>query len=599
MGGRSNLSSFAPCVLKVSQAQTPEFTLNGFGSSEAEHAPDGCQSSAWKAEGSLYPLEVFREMLLQQRIPQAPSIRVATAEAIAAAQTLNTSYYDPSANSIAANCSTESSDESSRPVRVPTITLSNSIAVMPLSLESSHSIAPLAARRGRKGPAPLELPPLAPHLTAEGLYPGIPTPFLGSPSGYSPKFEFAQNPIDFSMDLAAICQDLRSRCPPLHPPSPSREGSTTPVPLLSDSDSSDKPGSDSGSDDWAFAKDFLATHGGSEPGETSETGHTTEESPRATSDEGDSFSWDSAPTLTNSPRSDNDASDNSAPTTPEQASKESAQRRRRTVIIETPRNSMNVKPARITVDLSHLADDSDDATTATPITAEFDTPLPVEVSDSSDFASALQSTPHLRPMSNATIRPIRSILKTREKKRVRFSLMPGQGCDSDPDSTDGLGSAFEDDTPEGACKGRERAATVPMCRRPDSPHHTRSTSMQASSAKRASFPKHPAVKPFVHHTQPALDSTPTPTPTPKSTKGRQSLQFMPRVVDKCEVGSPRKLTSSIARRSMPAEKSHGKRSSKDENAGRRASEGGKLAQKVSSPQKSRMPFKSILGKFRV
>ena len=56
---------------------------------------------------------------------------------------------------------------------VPTIMLSNSTVAVPLSLESSQSLAPppLAVRRGRTGPPPLPLPS-APTTEME-LYPGI------------------------------------------------------------------------------------------------------------------------------------------------------------------------------------------------------------------------------------------------------------------------------------------------------------------------------------------------------------------------------------------------------------------------------------------
>ncbi|EKM50022.1 uncharacterized protein PHACADRAFT_213792 [Phanerochaete carnosa HHB-10118-sp] len=580
--------------------QIAEFASNGCQVAEADAISEGCQPPIWKAEGSLYPPEDFQEILQERRTSRRPSTCVATRalkEEPSMAQTVDTSCYDPSVDSMAMNCSAEALDKSARSVRVPTITLSNSTAVMPmpLSLESSQCITSIAARRGCKGPAPLELPAPNINLSVNGLYPGIPTPFLGSPSAYSPKFEFAQNPSGFSMNLASMCQDLRSRCPPLHPPSPPREGPATPVSPLSDSDSSDNPASDSDSDDWAFAKDLLAMHSKPAAKKFSEDGHTTKSLSEASLIEGDPFSLDSAPTLTSSPQSDCDTSEYSALATPEQIPKDSAhQRRRRTVIIETPRSSISAKPARITVDLSHLADDSDDATPPMATFPALDVSLPVEVTPSLDFVSAIQSTPHLRPMSNATIRPIRSILKTREKKRVRFSLMPGQGGDS----TDDLKSEFDDDAPESPGRGRERAATIPMCHRPSSPHHARLSLTNAFSTNRASFPKHPAVKSLKRSTQQPPDGTPTP--ASKSTKMRQSLQLVSRVVDKSEVGPPRKLAGHVARRSMPAEvqRCQGKRCSRNENSGKRFSEDVTLVQKTSSPQKSRMPFRSILGKFR-
>ncbi|GJE90943.1 hypothetical protein PsYK624_070900 [Phanerochaete sordida] len=548
--------------------------------SEESHPP------TWKAEGSLYSPETFQDMLKARRTRSSAMGNIAESSR---ATPDDDSYDDPGANSIFVNRSTDTPDKPARSVRVPTITLSNSTAVMPmpLSLESSQCIASLATRRGLKGPAPLDLPAPSANLSADGLYPGIPTPFLGSPSGYSPTFEFAENPSDFSLDLITMCRDLRSRCPPLHPPSPPRERPSTPTLPLSDSDSSDSPVSDADSDDWAFAKDLMATHGMAVTAEVLKGGH--EDLPDATLQEGDSFSLDSAPTLTNSPLIDDDTPEASTSSIAEPGTRDSTQqRRRRTVIIETPRNSMCAKPARITVDLSHLAD-TDDSTAAG---ATFDTPLPLETPD---FMSLLQSTPPSRPTSSATLRPIRSILKTREKKRVRFSLMPGP----DDDDADDLHSAFDDDDTSGDARGRERAATIPQCRRSASPHHSRlSAPSMFSPADRVSFPRHPAAKSLKRR---GAEPDATPTPPSKSAKTRRSLPLVPRAVDKAEVGAPKALSSRAARRSMPAEtkKSTGKRGSADENAGRRHSEDGKFGAKTGSPPKSRMPFRAILGKFRV
>ncbi|KAF9071534.1 hypothetical protein BDP27DRAFT_1174539, partial [Rhodocollybia butyracea] len=68
----------------------------------------------------------------------------------------------------------------------PSLIVSNSQYVIPLSLESTgslHNTVPttLAARRGNKAPAPLtvKLESLDPST-----YPSIPTAFLGSPSSY-------------------------------------------------------------------------------------------------------------------------------------------------------------------------------------------------------------------------------------------------------------------------------------------------------------------------------------------------------------------------------------------------------------------------------
>ncbi|KAJ3523572.1 hypothetical protein NM688_g8706 [Phlebia brevispora] len=150
-------------------------------------------------------------------------------------------------------CATKAiNDDSDTALGVPTIMLSNSTAAVALSLESSQSLAPLAVRRGHKVPAPLTLS--VSKNTEDGLYPGIPSPFLGSPSTPDPstKFESSDDPIVSSLDLDAMCQDLRSRCPPLRPDSP------FPSPQhMSFADTSSSAYTDQDSDEWAFAKEFL------------------------------------------------------------------------------------------------------------------------------------------------------------------------------------------------------------------------------------------------------------------------------------------------------------------------------------------------------
>jgi hypothetical protein len=548
---------------------------------------------SWKPEGSMFSPEIFREQLHQYRGQQPQLVDPASTSesAILFATQDGSPLYEDIENLTAVSVSIDPMDSlpddelvSSTTAMVPTIMLSNSTAALPLPLESSLSIAPLAARRGHKGPTPLKLS-MATTATMESqsLYPGIPTPFLGSPSAYSPKFEFSENPTDFSMDLATMCQDLRSRCPPLHPPSPPSKELISSVQSLSDSGSSSSdqdPNSDS--DDWAFAKDILAQLEDTVPPDFLAA------KPETHTDDGDSYSWSSAPTLTNSPRSEN----NYMLGTSEDVFKRNLTplRRRRTVIIESPQDStMGTRPARLTVDLSQLADE-------TPVSGSFDEPLPMEVSEMPNLDVFAESTPHLRPMSNvSTFRmPIRSILKTREKKKVRFSLSPGMEGDNTEGNSIGLG----DNQTEGQ-KMRGRAATVPMYR-PGSPFtRVGSKKFQAKeqSTSRASSPKHPEVRIFTRRA--TLDVT---SPTPASRKPYQSLQLLPRTIDKSEVSAPQKLGSHIARQSVPAvidsKKKIAKKGLKNENAGRRFSEGGKRLSIASSPMKSRMPFRSILTKLR-
>ncbi|KAJ7180696.1 hypothetical protein C8R46DRAFT_985720, partial [Mycena filopes] len=95
----------------------------------------------------------------------------------------------------------------------PALIVSNSHFSLPVSLESSGNLTPgvpvgLAARRGKKMPPPLSFK----QPSDNNAYPSMPTAFLGSPSTYSPKFEFASDPNRGSMDLQQMVTSLRSQC---------------------------------------------------------------------------------------------------------------------------------------------------------------------------------------------------------------------------------------------------------------------------------------------------------------------------------------------------------------------------------------------------
>lgn len=145
----------------------------------------------------------------------------------------------------------------------PALVVSNSQSVMPLSLESSAALdrpdspeifLPLAERRGKKLPAQLRCEPA--HL--RNSYPGIPTPFLGTPSAYSPDFELSSNKRT-SMNLKDMISSLRNQGTILHDKSdtliieeeplvnhlPLPLTPTTPASALADDD------------DWAFADGLL------------------------------------------------------------------------------------------------------------------------------------------------------------------------------------------------------------------------------------------------------------------------------------------------------------------------------------------------------
>ncbi|KAJ7091365.1 hypothetical protein B0H15DRAFT_835645 [Mycena belliarum] len=131
----------------------------------------------------------------------------------------------------------------------PALIVSNSHFSLPVSLESSGSLAPgiplaLAARRGKK-----MLPPLSfKQPPVDNEYPSMPSAFLGSPSVYSPKFEFASNPNRSSMDLQQMVTSLRSQCASIDSDIP--VGAAVRKPLA--------PAAASGEDDeWGFADGLL------------------------------------------------------------------------------------------------------------------------------------------------------------------------------------------------------------------------------------------------------------------------------------------------------------------------------------------------------
>jgi len=143
----------------------------------------------------------------------------------------------------------------------PTLVLSNSTLVIPISLDSSPNLildVPLAARRGKKIPQELTLKNEGDNMP----YPSMPTAFLGSPTNYSPKFEHANQANEPSMDLGEMIASLRARCASLgschssatrtcddaKPPDPSRISMTS---FYEDGDDSE----------WTFADSLTNTYG--------------------------------------------------------------------------------------------------------------------------------------------------------------------------------------------------------------------------------------------------------------------------------------------------------------------------------------------------
>lgn len=151
-------------------------------------------------------------------------------------------------------------DRQKQRLEPPSLMISDSHCALPLSLESSGNLAQdppisLATRRGK-----VSLPPITIKKgTLDTAYPSIPTAFLGSPSVYSPKFEFANASDEPSLDLENMVANLRSQCvsiqahsQPQTQETPHMEPST---PVLGDDDI----------DDWAFADSLLGAFGSPTP----------------------------------------------------------------------------------------------------------------------------------------------------------------------------------------------------------------------------------------------------------------------------------------------------------------------------------------------
>jgi hypothetical protein len=116
-------------------------------------------------------------------------------------------------------------DKEKEKLSPPSLVVSNSEKAVPLLLEGQTASTPpvlLANRRGKKLLSPLRLSQdqtNCPYteinnsnaIQSDILYPGIPTPFFGSPSSYSPQFEYTKAD-GVSMPLQDMVSKLRSQC---------------------------------------------------------------------------------------------------------------------------------------------------------------------------------------------------------------------------------------------------------------------------------------------------------------------------------------------------------------------------------------------------
>ncbi|KAI0078723.1 hypothetical protein K474DRAFT_1770866 [Panus rudis PR-1116 ss-1] len=588
-------------------------------------------SPPWIPEGSILPPEAFSAILRQRRrISPNGSVRKqslspiedqfpdVSIQAVADEFSLRDSpsillphpttgspMLLPAINGQLTTLSTSSS------LAVPTIMVSDSIAAVPMSFESSQSLrsnVPLAVRRGQKPPAPLSITSTMSPSTGSDMYPGIPSSFLGA---YTPTFEFSGVPVSPSMDLNAMCSVLRSRCPPLHPPTPQEAVALKLSDQSQDLDAHQICSDSRSEDDWAFIEAYIA--------EFADDSFVLTGVPiKDIGDSSDSYNWETAPTLTNgSDYSPTDPNGNSSRrAVPADSVK---QQRRRTVIIETPDDGVR-RHARVTLDMSGLSEDGHQGSSEQE-------PVPFESPDRSSLSldGAAQSTPQ-RPMSSAMQpAPTKGILK--EKKSVRFSVLPSmheyssEGAQPEP-------AAFPKRVSKPGRISSNGLSAEDHCAQGGSPPRQKCVSTMDSSTNRVSFPKHPAIRSsFVHkaHGDPDAPRPPSlaardrpPTAFKRAplrpVNGRQSMPVSnissalgrrpQSSITKEDVGAPKKLRPVTATMSMPPRlKEHS--FNRDENGMGRDPKDKKrrdfaIATVPSRSHKSRMPvpFRSILTKFR-
>ncbi|KAI0792172.1 hypothetical protein C8Q75DRAFT_623211 [Abortiporus biennis] len=390
-------------------------SCNGSETPWQDHADDQYTiAPPWIAEGHILPPEAFQAVLRQRRTSRSGADNLPTLMV----NDVNVKGQSPllmlEKSPLDHPCSTNTEGPPSAQLAVPSITFSNSVAsLLPVSLESSASLSssvPLAIRRGLKAPAPLNITKKTGNTSDSsslGLYPGIPTPFLGSPTSYNPTFQSCDNPKTLNLDLKTICGDLRSRCPPL-----------SPYTEIEDEMPLDLKGCPSNldDDDWGFAEEILADFYPDFPDQPHSGGPCTKSQYSPDSPvNGSSFSWSQTPTLTenNDITDGRDSVGSHVPFIPDI----SKQQRRKTVIIETASSTNTRRQTRVTLDLSDLSQLSHDSEHQPVPLVE--TPL-CRVSFTPGRFST--STPS-RPPSSATMRaPVKGILK--EKKCVRFSVLP-------------------------------------------------------------------------------------------------------------------------------------------------------------------------------
>ncbi|KAI0653294.1 hypothetical protein C8Q70DRAFT_643909 [Cubamyces menziesii] len=390
---------------------------------------------SWVAEGSMFSPQEFSALRRQYASIAASESSSSTSpsdwDASDCSRDLTLISIEASVSSISCSISEnenlcikvqETNARASVQLHVPTIMVSNSTAVLPLSLSSSQNLSrelPLAVRRGKKPPPALSLgqPSKASHDKSRDSYPDIPTPFLGSPSACTPTIDISSAPLTSEISLSAMCADLRSRLPP--PPFSPTDASALPL-VDTSGRSCDLVGSsrfslssDMDDEEWAFAKDLVI-------GWRAGKGFRMELSPP--SSPAGELPYTSEP---DSPTIDVSFGDKAAATDeegPEPTQTNVKLTRRKTVIIQAPEPNLEKMEKTRSVlaggEADMLCSDFHD-----PV--PFETPVPGSLSSvtaiANDDCEPARDLPNSRPSSTASMKPVRGILK--EKKSVRFSTV--------------------------------------------------------------------------------------------------------------------------------------------------------------------------------
>lgn len=372
---------------------------------------------------------------------------------------------------------------------VPTIMVSNSTAIVPLSLESSQSLVSpsLATRRGQKMLPPIAVPPLTHLATLASAYPDIPSPFLGSPTSSGPSFEHVGDATrKLPEDLENICGDLYSRLPVVCSP-------TLETPEPADVAHEQAPELDS-EDDWAGPQDFVNLHAATIPQLFQRT------PPKASLPASpDSSSWGMTPTLVDTQDS----------TPPHEHSKETTsidtkKQWRRTVIIET-------SPTPQRTSLSPLAAQEVHEHTGHQDPIPFETPAGHLVSCTGCHNSMLAPS---RPVSTVSVRPVRGILKG--KKSVRFSMIPECAVVEEGDALKEAARPRSGSVPPALKSSAPRVSVAPAP--PPSPVSPE------KEDKQASWPRHPALRAMARHTADISPKPQAPTPVKIAEERRSPLR---------------------------------------------------------------------------